>query len=787
MVEENRGENSVGIGIILIDINFKFIWLNREIEKLFGISSKQMLGKDIRAFIEQEINRIFDKPENLAGRMLAAMDGHCAERIECHMAPGEGQKSRWLEYRIQPIGAGLCAGGYIALFEDISEKKEVKEEDRRRAAYYGAINAVIAVTSQALDIANLLEIALDRILHAIGLERGAIWIAGLTVGHRLTEDTRIALGKLAEEEKTFFQEQRAISDFGETTTREEWPQIIPVMESAGIRALLVAPILAEGRIIGGLGVADSDPRLWSADELILAEVIGRQLGGTIERLGLLETTQTQANQLQLILDTVQEGIITLDANHRILIANPAARQYLTQLSDCRVGQVLEQLGDRQLSELLHLRSDGLPHEVCLKGSNPRSFEIYPNPVREGQKEIGWTLLIRDVTDVREVQRRMHEQERRAAVGQLAAGIAHDFNNIMAAIILYTEMVMREPGLSPKAHDRLTTILQQADRAATLTGQILDFSRSTVMQSRPMDLVPFMKELKKLLARTLPENIHLHLNYKDADYVVNTDPARMQQVLMNLAFNSRSAMPNGGDLTFELARIGIQPGQKAAISGIGPGDWIRIIVSDTGEGIPPEVMPHIFEPFFTTKPPGEGAGLGLAQVDGIIKQHHGFIAATSIVDKGTTFTIYIPALTMAAVPGVIQQYSGAASGNLETILVVEDDATARQAICELLEILSYRVLSASSGREALEIYTEKEERIDLILSDMVMPDLSGLELYEILKKKDSGVKMIVMTGYPLEEGGKELLESGIVAWVQKPLSSDALAHILRRVIEQSREE
>jgi two-component system cell cycle sensor histidine kinase/response regulator CckA len=372
------------------------------------------------------------------------------------------------------------------------------------------------------------------------------------------------------------------------------------------------------------------------------------------------------------------------------------------------------------------------------------------------------------------------RKRRGAVGQLAAGIAHDFNNIIAAIILYSEMVLGLSGLPPKGRQRMNTILEQAHRAATLTRQILDFSRRGILEPHPLDLIPFMKEMVKLLERTLPENIRIRFNYEDDHYVVNTDPARIQQVFMNLAVNARDAMPSGGMLTFTLSLFELKDGEQPPLHEMPSGRWVQISVADTGEGIPTADLPNIFEPFFTTKSPGEGTGLGLAQVFGIVKQHEGFIGVTSEVGVGTTFDLYLPALSIAALTGIIAEEAEPKAGEMEIILVVEDDDAMREALVEMLKLMNYEALCAKDGREALEIF-ESEPYIDLVLSDLVMPEMGGVALYGILKERYPDVKMVVMTGYPLAEKGKELLEQGIVAWLQKPLDSDTLARTLQRVL------
>jgi CheY-like chemotaxis protein len=268
---------------------------------------------------------------------------------------------------------------------------------------------------------------------------------------------------------------------------------------------------------------------------------------------------------------------------------------------------------------------------------------------------------------------------------------------------------------------------------------------------------------------LPETIRLELTYQPGVYLVDADPARLQQVFINLAVNARDASPNGGVLQFKLERVNVQQDTPPPCPDIPPGSWVRITVMDYGEGISEEVLPHIFEPFFTTKPVGQGTGLGLAQAYGIIKQHDGFIDVHSQIGYGTTFHIYLPAREPSAEGLESTELSADVKGAGETILLVEDDFSAREALKTLLENCNYRVLTASNGLEALQIYDREAEKIALVVSDVVMPVLGGIDLYERLLERWPEIKMLFVTGHPVKEEDQAVLEKGHVHWLQKPFS------------------
>jgi hypothetical protein len=448
-----------------------------------------------------------------------------------------------------------------------------------------------------------------------------------------------------------------------------------------------------------------------------------------------------------------------------LCVNPSAAGELQR--------AIESTGAVRNSEMRLRRKNGEELE-CLVTASAR---VSPAGVLQGYQG-----FFRDVTESVRAQRHAQEQDRLAAVGQLAAGIAHDFNNILGTIGLYAELLRRSERLPPQDRERIDTIIRQAQRGAALTGQVLDFSRRSVMEMHTFDLKLFLHEAQEMLSRTLPESIRLHFSYQGDQFPVRADPTRIQQMVTNLALNARDAMPQGGDLTLQLSRLSLSSDQPAPAAGLAPGEWITLRVTDTGSGIAPGDMPHLFEPFFTTKPAGKGTGLGLAQVHGIVAQHNGTVTVESEPGRGSSFTVYLP-LSSEALGGQLSELPpDLERGQGESILLVEDDSTSRQAMREILESLGYNVLSSASGGEALREYQRKGADVDLVLSDIVMPDKGGVELYRALQLLNPEVKIVLMTGYPTGKGTRELLDQRQVTWLQKPFSAQALSKTLRGVLE-----
>jgi signal transduction histidine kinase len=542
-----------------------------------------------------------------------------------------------------------------------------------------------------------------------------------------------------------------------------------------IGSIIGLPLMFGDRVVGVMNVSHSRPGAFSDSDLGLLRLLGDQAAIAIENASLYEQVHqladllaTEQKRLEHLVERLPVGVLLLDENYRLELINTSGRQILSVIRS-GTGRLdkLDRLGSYTIEELIERSQDPRSLEIVHEGPPRRIFEL--ESCFLGSERPYWVLLMRDVTQERQNQTRVQMQDRLATVGQLAAGIAHDFNNIMATILVYSDLLKKDLVGIPTGQERLAIIQQQVQRAASLIRQILDFSRRSVMEHSTLDLLPFIKEFEKLLVRVLPETIRVELDFQPGDYVVNADPTRLQQVLMNLALNARDAMPEGGTLRFDLSHLVLQSTDPPPNPYLPEGNWLVIKVTDTGIGIAPEVTRHIFEPFFTTKPVGQGTGLGLAQAYGIVKQHGGYIDVQSQVGDGASFSIYLPALAVREIEVEPSAAFPTRTGTGQTILVVEDDQTTLEAIRDLLEAQNYRVATAANGLEALQIYEFKKEGFDLVVSDVVMPEMGGVAMYAELSKRRPDVKILFVTGHPLEVESQAMLEETGVSWLQKPFS------------------
>ncbi|MBL8132050.1 MAG: response regulator [Anaerolineae bacterium] len=496
-----------------------------------------------------------------------------------------------------------------------------------------------------------------------------------------------------------------------------------------------------------------------------------------------------SDQLHQVIASVPEGLALLDADHRVLLLNDRCRDYLTLLAKVSAGDVVECLGDTPISALLESSAGETWREIKVAEPTPRIFEVIATPANSEQavedgSQPNLTLVIRDVTEARKIEERIQIQDRLASMGQLAAGIAHDFNNILTSIMLLPYAIQKlEPHLSARSRDCLETITSEAKRGSQLIRQILDFSRASLVEAQVFDLVPLLKEQAKMLRRVFPDNIHLMLTLPGDQRLMNGDPSRILQLLMNLAVNARDAMPDGGELRIELDRV------SGAVAGVGGSlvkpEWNRIRFTDHGVGIQPETLPHIFEPFFTTKP--TGTGLGLAQVYAITEQHGGVIQVESTPGDGATFSVFFPAWSTAPVESVVSGTGTPEAASYEPssrVLFVEDNEEVRASIQHILELMGFDVIPAPDGREALSLFEQQSARFDLILTDLAMPVMGGLELCRELRRRGAATPIVVMTGHAPDASLSELAELGVADTLIKPLEAQALTDSLRRAMQKS---
>jgi len=510
-----------------------------------------------------------------------------------------------------------------------------------------------------------------------------------------------------------------------------------------------------------------------------------------ERKRLEETNE----RLATAVEQSAESIEITDTEGKILYVNPAfqktsgysAAEVLGQYPRIlksgqhdidfyrRMWSVLK-AGETWSGHFINRRKDGTLYEE----------EANITPVRDAAgKVVNFVAVKRDVTREVQLEAQLRHSQKMEAIGQLAGGVAHDFNNILAVIQLQAGLLTSEPGLPGLQKECAQEIEQAAQRAANLTRQLLLFSRKQSLQLRDLDLNEAVTGISRMLQRVLGENIQMQFKLATHPLLVHADGGMMDQVLMNLTVNARDAMPKGGQLVIQTSEVEFDETTAAQMTQVRPGRFACVSVTDTGSGMPPEILSRIFEPFFTTKEIGKGTGLGLATVFGIVQQHHGWINVYSEVGQGTTFRIYLPRLNQAGEKAVGWSALVAVLGGKETILLVEDDAALRTVVKTSLSRLGYQVLVAADGATAVNLWHQHRDDIKLLLTDLVMPGgLTGKELAAQLKSEAPKLKVIYVSGYSAEVASKDFpLEEG-VNFLAKPFEAQKLAQTVRNCLDKS---
>ena len=380
----------------------------------------------------------------------------------------------------------------------------------------------------------------------------------------------------------------------------------------------------------------------------------------------------------------------------------------------------------------------------------------------------------------ETETQLLQSQKMEAVGRLAGGVAHDFNNLLTVILGYDDMLREQLKNDPLATEFTQEIRKAGERATSLTNQLLAFSRRQVAQPRVVDLNESVRGIEKMLGRIIGEDVQLRTSLAPGLLRVKVDPSHMDQVVMNLAVNSRDAMPDGGVLTIETSNVELGKEYAGAHLGVTPGAYVMLAVSDTGCGMDAQTLARVFEPFFTTKEKGKGTGLGLSIVYGIVKQNGGEVLVYSEPGKGTAFKIYLPALTEAAEAQVAEPAVSDAPA-VETILLVEDEEQVRNLTRTMLQRMGYQVLEADAAAAAEEILRSNPEEVHLLLTDIVMPDTRGTELADRVRTLRPAIRVLFMSGYT--EGG--VLQQGMTIatpYIQKPFTATALRHKIREVLQ-----
>jgi PAS domain S-box-containing protein len=815
--------DSAGVAICVADPQGWWLQVNAAFEQMTGYSAEELYSLPLSLTHPDDMGALDDRRRDLQEGLRDSY------RVEKRYVRKDGS-ILWMDLSVNAIRGEhrelLCI---VVAGTDITERKRAEEalrrsesEARRLAREHASLARIGRIISSSLVLdevfrqfaeevnqilphdrllINLIrtgEAAYTELLHVSGIEvpgRGkgdSVPLPG-TIAEHLTKTRQSLIIRLEDRE----------------SASQPFTGLIPAFE-AGIRAILAVPLFSRDEVIGVFHIHSTLGEAYGDSHLKLAESIAGQIAGAIDNARLFSEHRRmsgalldQQKRFQELFDEAPVGYHELDAEGRVVQVNRTELEMLGYSAEEMLGRFgwefiveseesrrayLEKVsGIREIADLeferTFLRKEGTPIPVVIRDRLLKNTQ---------GRIIGMRSTIQDVTERKKAEKEMaalQEQFRQAqkmeAVGTLAGGVAHDFNNLLQAVLGYSEMLLSEKDEADPDYRALTEIKRVAQRGAELTRQLLTFSRKVQSQPKPLNLNQEVTAVEKLLRRTIPKMVRVELRLAGDLWTTVADPVQVGQVIMNLAVNAKDAMPDGGSLVIGTGNTTLDDGYCRDHVGSKPGRYVLLTVSDTGHGIEKEVLGHIFEPFFTTKGVGRGTGLGLAIVYGIVKGHGGFIECESEAGKGSVFKIYLPAADQEAAE-IEHEDKGQPEGGTETLLLVDDEQSIRDLAAAILSKYGYKVLTASSGEEALKVYGGGKERIGLVVLDLIMPGMGGWKCLEGLRRIDPGAKVVIATGYAPEGRSKADFEGMATGYLNKPFDMREILREVRKALDKGKE-
>ncbi len=684
---------------------------------------------------------------------------------------------------------------------DVTKRKQANEEIRHRNRELTLLNQVIAASAESLETTAILETVCRELAlafeapQAIAALLNKQKMAVEVVAEYVVEGRPAVLGSTIPVEGNpsvqYLLTRKIPLAIDDAQHDPRLAQVHHLIRQRGTVSILLLPLIIEEEVIGSLALDATEPRSFSVAEIDLAGSVAEQVSGVLDRVRLVQTRQL----LNTAIEQITESVVITDVDGEIHYVNPAFEQisgysqaeavgknprilnsgkqngafYQDMWATITAGQVWQ-------GQFINQKKDGTPY----------TEEATISPLRDKSGYISnYVAVKRDVTHELELAAQLRQAQKMEAVGRLAGGIAHDFNNLLTIIIGHSEFLLsRYPDVDDPRREEAEQIKMAGERAATLTQHLLTFSRRQPLQPQFLDLNQTVVNLKKMLPRLLGEDVNLITDLAPGLGQIKVDPSQIEQIIMNLAVNARDAMPRGGKLTIKTTLVDLDEANAKQHLDLTPGPYIMLTVADTGQGMDAETQNHIFEPFFTTKLVGKGTGLGLATVYGIVEQSGGHIQVDSTPGQGTTFKIYLPQVEQTGKIVSLPPAPTTPLAGQETILLVEDEAGVRLVTRKFLQKRGYTVLEAEHAEEALQLCQQYAEQIDLLITDVIMPDISGPELAGQLSQLQPTLKILYISGYADEVLKEYKTPNQDFILLEKPFSSDVLASKVRQMLDAS---
>jgi PAS domain S-box-containing protein len=801
--------SQAGEGILTINKRGQVLALNPAAEQLFGYRSAEVLNQPVTQLLTEPPSHERQKllHDTLPSGSILGLAAGAREVI--------GKRKNGDTFPLELTGSSMSLGDEevsVAFLRDVSKRKRAQ---RYLLAHY----ATTCILAEADSLDGALPRILQAICEALHWETGAYWPVDADAGVASCGNVYQSGGGWKGEgdgikpsplhpppstQLTCKPEQglpgRVWSTgkpawVGDVLTTKDCP-CLALARTCQLHGAFAFPILLGQKVCGIMTLFSCRKEKRDDQLLDIMAALGKQLGHFIARKQNEEMLHRSEQRFRQVAENINEVFWKTDAkDDRILYVSPSfekvwVRSPLSLLQQPQSFLDFVHAEDRERFRALldkQKRGENTSEEYRIVRPDGSVRWVWDRafPIRNGVGEVYRIAgVTADVTEQKQLQDHLRQAQKMEAVGQLAGGVAHDFNNLLTVITGYSDVLLQSSPLGKPARGMLEQIHKAAERAAGLTRQLLAFSRKQILQPRVLDLNTLVPDVQKMLSRLIGEDIQLFTTLGSGLGRVLADPGQIEQILVNLAVNSRDAMPTGGKLIVETKNVTIDAAYALACPELCPGRYAMLAVSDTGRGMDQQTLGRIFEPFFTTKEQGKGTGLGLATVYGIVKQSGGHVSAYSEPGKGTTFKVYFPIIEETAGPPATGEKGRPAPGGKETVLLVEDEAGVRALAQQVLQNSGYTVLEASNGEEALRVAQKRQGTVNLLVTDVVMPHLGGRALAEAVTSRYPNVKTLYISGYTDDA----VIRNGVLQaeneFLQKPFTMDALLYKVRAVLDKN---
>lgn len=781
---------SLANGVVIAEPTGTIVFANQFLERMFGYAHGQLLGQSVEALIPAELTKV-----------------HARHRIQYNVAPetrlmgaGRDLLGRRKDGSVFSVEVGLSpiktpeGARVVAIVTDITARKHAEQRSILQ-------RDVALILSKADSIQGVAFSLLETIAPSLGWKFGALWLVDAeSEALRNTAFWHVT----GLEAPTFEGASRRMSfRAGECLLGSVWakgkPEWVPDLaaihgylraqeaRAEGLRSVFVLPILVGTQTLGLLEFFSHEIRPLDQDLIEIAVAVASQVGQFVERKRSERALGVFEERYRSLFENATFGIVRSTASGEILDANPAL---VTMLGYDTVEEVLRlncnediyksrRDRDRIIEDasIAH-RFDGFEAEWKTKTGGTIQVRLSGRTVRGGDGAVaGFEAIVEDITQRRLLEQQYRQAQKMEAVGRLAGGVAHDFNNLLTIIAVSTDTLLDQAANNEPVRHTADEIARATEQGASLVRQLMAFGRTQSQTPEPVDLNEIIRSSRRMLQILAGEDVRFELSLNNGDCLVAVEPSRIEQILMNLVANSRDAMPSGGVIRIGTALVDIGEDEAALHVGLRPRKHVTLRVADTGHGIPPEIQPHIFEPFFSTKGEGRGSGLGLSTVYGIVRQHEGHIGCESAAGEGAAFTIFLPAADRHAAAAPQAPAQSRIRKGTETVLLVEDEPALRTSVERILEQHGYKVVVAPDGHAALKASETHGSVFDLLITDIVLPQMRGTELARRLIERHPQLRVLYMSGY-----SEEKVPPDAAHFIPKPFRREALIRKIREVLD-----